>query len=101
MIEIDTEAPEVTPVLVWEDGAVSIGRDRLHDYLMARGYGYADEHPKQIWVNVKGELVRVHLNFAKRVIDLNDWIDETWTLVPEGNETKPLLTIGLRLDGRA
>lgn len=89
------------PVLVWQDGTVSVGTDRLRAHLEAGAYGYADEEPTGVFVNDSGALVEVTIEWDNLRYDADDYAYPEVRLVKRfAPGSEPLLTLRMRLDGR-
>lgn len=97
-----------TPVLIWDEGLVTIGVDSLMDYLAAATYGTADEHPN-IYLTRRSasdapgeqsELAKVKIKQTNREVRADDWIDETYGVdfIDTGQRATYFT---LRIDGRA
>ena len=99
----------VTPVLAWLDGHVTTGETVLRAFVDALTMGYLGNDPEEVpnfYVNHRGTLVPAQL----RQVSSSDWQDEfqdqTWGLFVnvEDNtlpQSVPVVTVGVRVDGRA
>lgn len=93
------ESPEITPVLVWSDGTVTGGIKELTDRLTGQAYGH-DTDEFALYVTQGGALYLASTRQLSQTADGDDWIREEYG-VYVGDAVAPVLTISLRIDGRA
>ena len=91
--------PTITPVLVWLDGTVTGGVKELTDRLTGQAYGHeTDEFT--LYVTQGGELHSASTRQISQTTDADSWIHEQYG-VYVGDATESVLTLNLRIDGRA
>jgi hypothetical protein len=93
------EVPVVTPVLVWGDGTVTAGVMELADRLTGQAYGH-DVGEFTLYVTQGGGLERATTRRLSTSTDEDDWMHEQ-VGVFAGDADEPVITVGLRIDGRA
>lgn len=99
----------LTPVVVWADGEVSTGTDRLRHLLQEEAiYGGEVEEPTEVYVNDNGHLVRVGIMQEQGAFDNDDYATVTVRLYkmfgPDAREARldrTVLTFTYTIDGRA
>lgn len=89
----------ITPVLVWADGTVTTGYTELADRLKGIYYGHEVEN-FTLYVTQGGGLEKATARQLSSHTDEDDWMD-VQIGVFAGDATAPVITIGLRIDGRA
>lgn len=98
-----TDTTTLTPVMVWADGLVSTGTDRMRDFLRHAAHGMDDEQPTEVYVNQDGHLVQVDIRQSQGAFDNDDYATVTVRLFPKGSQGhgQALLTFTYSVDGRA
>jgi hypothetical protein len=101
------EEPEfevaVTPVMVWPHGMVDVGKDKLKQVLEQIAYGGGDpdgDLMPGLYVTQGGGLEKATTRLLSSTTDEHDWIQQQIGVFA-GDADAPVITVGLRIDGRA